>query len=38
MSDLLMFPFPVCGFSGCVPQNVLTGDQATVMNHYTGIR
>ena len=38
MADHLMFPFPVCTFSGCTDQDVITADQASVMNHYTGIR
>lgn len=38
LSDLLMFPFPVCGFMGCTSQALITEDQAAVMHRYTGLR
>ncbi len=37
MADYLMFPFPVCGFLSCVPQTVITDDQAWVAHHYAGV-
>lgn len=37
MRDLLMFPFPVCGFVGCTPQEVVTPEQSAVMHRYTGV-
>lgn len=37
LRDLLMFPFPVCGFVGCTPQDVITPDQAGVVHRYTGV-
>ena len=33
----LMFPWPVCDFSGCVSQDQLTPDQQGVMHRYTGV-
>lgn len=38
LSDLLMFPFPVCGFQGCTSQAEISEDQAAVMHRYTGVR
>jgi hypothetical protein len=36
MGDNLMYPYPVCDRSGCVPQDVLSGEQVGVMQNYTG--
>jgi hypothetical protein len=33
----LMFPWPVCSFSGCVSQNQLTPEQQGVMHRYSGV-
>lgn len=36
--DNLLFPYPVCGPSVCVPQTELTPGQAVVWQNYTGVR
>ena len=36
--DNLMFPYPICSFSGCLPQERLTSDQTGVLHRYTGVR
>ena len=36
LGDNLMFPYPVCGFSSCTPQDQLSNSQAGVMHRYTG--
>ena len=33
----LMYPWPVCTFSGCVSQNQLTPEQQGVMHRYSGV-
>lgn len=37
MGDHLMFPFPVCGFVSCIPQDLLTDDQAEVMHRHVAV-
>jgi hypothetical protein len=37
MQDNLMFAFPYCDASGCVPQTLLTEEQEMVMNMYVGV-
>ena len=37
MKDNLMFAFPYCTSSGCVPQVILTNDQSDAMNLYVGV-
>jgi hypothetical protein len=36
LGDNLMFPYPVCGFSDCTPQDQLSTGQADVMQRYIG--
>lgn len=36
LGENLMFPYPICGFTSCDPQGVLTDDQDGVINRYTG--
>lgn len=36
LGDNLMFPYPVCDWDACVPQDVLTGGQQGVSHRYTG--
>ncbi len=36
LGDNLMFPYPVCGWSSCEPQDQLTPEQEGVMQRYTG--
>ena len=36
MSDNLMFPYPVCSSAGCENQTVLSSDQQSVIQRYTG--
>lgn len=36
LGDNLMFPYPVCGFDSCTPQDALSASQAGVMHRYTG--
>ncbi len=38
MSDNLMFPYPVCSLTECVPQDRLTVDQGGVLQRYVGVR
>ena len=38
MGDNLMFPYPVCSLTECVPQGVLTMDQGGVLQRYVGVR
>jgi hypothetical protein len=37
MQDNLMFAFPYCDASGCIPQTELTDDQGLAMNMYVGV-
>ena len=37
MHENLMFAFPYCDGSGCVPQTELTADQGQAMNMYVGV-
>jgi hypothetical protein len=37
LGEQLMFPFPLCDFTGCTPQEEISADQGTVMNGYTGV-
>lgn len=37
MKDNLMFAFPYCDSSGCIPQTLLTEEQGIVMNMYVGV-
>lgn len=36
MGDNNMFPYPVCDFNSCIPQDQLTDDQMGVSQRYTG--
>lgn len=37
MGRNLMFPFPVCNSQGCLTQNQITEDQASVAHRYVGV-
>lgn len=37
LGNNLMFPYPVCDWSSCVPQNELTGGQSGVAQRYVGM-
>jgi len=36
LGDNLMYPYPVCDWSACTPQDQLSNDQAGVKHRYTG--
>jgi len=36
LGDNLMFPYPVCDWSTCVPQDQLTSGQENIGQRYTG--
>jgi len=38
LGDNLMFPYPVCSFRDCVPQQELTDEQVGVVMRYTGTK
>jgi hypothetical protein len=37
LGNNLMFPYPVCSFSGCVKQNELSDGQGNISQRYTGV-
>jgi hypothetical protein len=37
LGENLMFPYPICGPTGCAPQYLLTAQQGGTANRYTGV-